>query len=323
LRPLAFRLAPVGALVAVLATSAAAGPYRAPRTASGAPDLQGVWTNLSLTRYLRPPEATALTLDDKAAAELEAKLAAKAKTTVDEVGGRDSEWWDGAHLGRINGKARTSWITSPADGQAPLNAEGERRRAADRASATGGLDNPESIRPTDRCVIPTWAAVGPPMLNAPYSAFYKIVQTPDAVAILAEMNSEVRIIRLGGARAGVAAAGWTGESVGRWEGETLVVETTNFHPRESGRLAPFFLSPGGRVTERLTRVSPTEIRYAFTVEDSTVLTAPVRGEMPFLASAAPIYEAACHEGNYALPGILAGARKAEADARATKAAAGR
>jgi len=307
----------------LLASAAAAGPYRAPRTAAGAPDLQGVWTNLSLTRYLRPPEATALELDDQAAAALEAKLAAKAKTTVDEVGGRDSEWWDGAHLGRIDGKVRTSWITSPADGQAPLNAEGERRRDADRASATAGLDNPESLRPTDRCVIPTWAAVGPPMLNAPYSAYYEIVQTPDHVAILAEMNSELRIIRLGGARGGVAAAGWTGESIGRWEGDTLVVETTGFHPRESRRLAPFFLSPTGKVTERFTRVSPTEIRYAFTVEDPTVLKEVVRGEMPFLASQARIYESACHEGNYSVPGILAGARKAEADASAAKSAAGR
>jgi hypothetical protein len=298
----------------VLASAAAAGPYRAPRTASGAPDLQGVWTNLSLTRYLRPPEATQLTLDDKAAAELEAKLAAKAKTGGDGVGGRESEWWDGARLGRIDGKVRTSWITSPADGQAPLNTEGQRRRAANQASATAGLDNPETLNPTDRCVIPTWAAVGPPMLNAPYSAYYEIVQTPDHVAILAEMNSEVRIIRLGGARGGVATAGWTGESIGRWEGDTLVVETTGFHPRESGRLAPFFLSPTGKVTERFTRVSPTEIRYAFTVEDPTVLKEPVRGEMPFLASKGPIYESACHEGNYALPGILAGARKAEADA---------
>ena len=299
---------------AALACGVAAAPYRVPRTASGAPDLQGVWTNLSLTRYLRPPEATALTLDDKAAAELEAKLAAKANTSADDVGGRDSEWWDGAHLGRIDGKARTSWITSPADGQAPLNAEGERRRAADRAAMTAGFENPESLRPSERCLIPTWAAVGPPMLNAPYSAYYQIVQTADAVAILAEMNSELRIIRLGGAHGGAATASWTGESVGRWEGDTLVVETTDFHPRESGRLAPFFLSPGGRVTERFTRVSPTEIHYAFTVEDPTVLKVPVRGEMPFVAGKGPIYESACHEGNYALPGILAGARKAEADA---------
>lgn len=308
---------------AALACGAAAAPYRAPRTPSGAPDLQGVWTNLSLTRYLRPPEATQLIVDDKAAAELEATLAAKAKASGDDVGGRDSEWWDGAHLGRIDGKARTSWITSPADGQAPLNGEGERRRAADRAAMTAGFDNPESLRPSERCLIPTWAAVGPPMLNAPYSALYRIVQTAEDVVILAEMNSDVRIIRLGGARGGAAASGWTGESIGHWDGETLVVETTNFHPRESGRLAPFFLSPSGKVTERFTRVSPTEIRYAFTVEDATVLKAPVRGEMPFLASNARIYESACHEGNYALPGILAGARRAEADARAAKTAAGR
>ena len=316
------RLASIAAFAAALAAGAAAGPYRAPRTASGAPDLQGVWTNLSLTRYLRPPEAKDLVLDDKAAAELEAKLAAKARTTGDDVGGRDSEWWDGAHLGRIDGQARTSWITSPADGQPPLNAEGERRRAADRAAMATGFENPESLRPSERCLIPTWAAVGPPMLNPPYSALYQIVQTPDHVAILAEMNGDLRVIRLSGERAGAAAAGWTGESVGRWEGETLVVETTGFHPRESGRLAPFFLSPGGKVTERFTRVSPTEVRYAFTVEDPTVLKAPVRGEMPFRADRGPIYESACHEGNYALPGILAGARKAEADA-AKAGAAGR
>jgi len=308
------RLAPIVLLFAALAMGAAAGPYRAPRTASGAPDLQGVWTNLSLTRYMRPPEAAELVLDDKAAATLEAKLAAKASSNGDDVGGRDSEWWDGARLGRLDGKARSSWITSPSDGQVPLNAEGERRRVADRASMTAGFDNPESLRPSERCLIPTWAAVGPPMLNPPYSAYYEIVQAADHVAILAEMNSELRIIRLGGGRGGAAAAGWTGESIGRWEGDTLVVETTSFHPLASGRLAPFFLSPSGKVTERFTRISPTEIRYAFTVEDPTVLKAPVRGELPFLATKAPIYETACHEGNYALPGILAGARKAEADA---------
>lgn len=288
-----------------------AGGYRAPRTASGAPDLQGIWTNLSLTRLERPADIKDLVLSDAEAPAIERKIIDKVAHPIDDpTGGHDSEWWDGAALARIDGHARTSWIVSPADGKLPYTAEGQRLAGAKRAAALGAFDGPEARALSERCLIPSWGAAGPPILNSPYSALYQIVQTADRVVILSELNGDVRIVRLNAQHPPSTMRFLAGDSIGHWEKETLVVETAGFLPGESYRTLPY-LSSEARVTERFTRVSPTEIRYEFSVEDPAIFKQVWRAEMPFLASQAPLYESACHEGNYSLPNILAGARAFE------------
>ena len=158
---------------------------------------------------------------------------------------------------------------------------------------------------------------GPGMLNNIYNSNYQIVQTPGAVAIAVEMVHDVRTIAIFPTRAAAQAAHgpaviqpWLGESTGWWEGDTLVIETVNVN-REQGRAGPIFLTPQGKVTERLRRAGPGELYYEFTVEDPTYYSRPWRAEMTLTAGKDPLYEYACHEGNYAMPHILAGARAQE------------
>jgi hypothetical protein len=295
---------------------AQAGAYRAPRTPWGAPNLQGEWTNLSLTHLERPPgvPATVAKGDDLAAVER------KVYDTIlpaDPLDSRSSEWWAPGGLAVIDGQMRTSWITSPADGRVPYRPEARRRMDAIRASAFTDYDGPESRNVSERCLIPTFSANTPPMQNAPYAANYRIVQTREAVVILSEIDGEARVVRLNAAHETRLGKAWDGDPVGRWEGETLVVESAGFHDIESFRAPVFYIGPDAKVTERFTRVSPTEIRYAFIVEDPATYTQAWRGEMPFRATAAPIYEYACHEGNNSLPGMLAGQRYIEAHPPAT------
>jgi hypothetical protein len=294
-----------------------ADPYPASRTSWGAPDLQGTWTNRSLTRLERPASMSALIIPEEGLAAREAKTIHDFIHPADDaLGQSESEWYDDMHFGRVDGQARSSWIVDPADGHVPYTPEGRKLLLARRAAMTGASANPEDRTGSDRCIAPAWAALGPPMMNAPYAANYVIVQTPDSVAILSEMNHEVRIIRLGDRHADAVLPRWQGDSVGHWEGASLVVDTVGFHPLEVFRSPPYLISAKAHVTERLTRVSPTQIKYEFTVDDPGMFTQPWRGEMPFLASSDRVFEYACHEGNYSMRGIMAGARKQEADAAA-------
>ncbi|HEY0435226.1 MAG TPA: hypothetical protein VGC92_01200, partial [Phenylobacterium sp.] len=143
------------------------------------------------------------------------------------------------------------------------------------------------------------------------SALYKFVQTRDQVAILAESNGELRVIRIGGAHVPAAIQPWTGDSVGHWERDTLVVETTNLRADAPLSQAPFFYTPGARIVERFTRVSPGALKYEFAVLDPNIFSRPWRAEMAFVATKAPLYEFACHEGNYGMTNVLAGARAVE------------
>src|SRR5262245_32220264 len=158
------------------------------------------------------------------------------------------------------------------------------------------------------------------MLPDVYNNNDQSVQTADAIMILVEMVHDARIIRMNGKHIPKNITPWLGDSIGRWEGDTLVVETTNLNPGQKahyGIKQQFYLPPTGKVTERFTRVSADEILYQFKVEDAQTYTQPWQGEVPMRATSDHIYEYACHEGNYALPGILAGARKQERDAAAT------
>jgi hypothetical protein len=313
----------LGLAAALLTLSAAqAGPYRAPRDAQGHPDLGGLWTSTSLTELERPARFTALTVSDvEAKAYEQGRPDEFATTDIDDVGGRQSEagfWTVGVRLARIDGKARTSWIVDPADGRLPYTAEGQAARARQTKAHTDPT-NPESRSASEQCLIAGWAAAGPPMLNSPYSNEYQIVQTPGAVAIHLESVHDVRIVRLNGVHPAAHIRPWMGDSIGRWEGESLIVKTTNFNAGDALKLpTSLYISPEAKVTERFTRTGPTTLIYDFTVDDPKTFTRPWRAQMVFAASKGPMFEYACHEGNYSLPGILAGARHEEAQAQAAE-----
>jgi hypothetical protein len=314
-----FRALAVAAALGMAVTSATARPYRAPRTVYGAPDLSGVWNNNSLTRLQRPAGLVPLVVTPAEAPAAEHKLMAsyEPEATTLNVGGSQAEWWDEAHLGRVDGQIRTSWLVEPDNGQLPYTPEGKRRAAAFAKGQLESLDGPES-RPVagDRCLLPSWGAMGPVMMNAPYNANYRFVQTRDRLALLSENNDELRIIRIGGTHAPGALRTWTGDSVGHWQADTLVVETTNLRADAPLSQAPFFFTEGVVVVERFTRVSANALKYEFTVQDPVIFARPWRAEMTFVASEAPLYEFACHEGNYGMVNVLAGARAVEREAAA-------
>jgi hypothetical protein len=320
------------ALLAASATARAAG-YQTPRNGFGQPDLQGTWTNASLTSLQRPAMFKTLTLTDAQAQAVEKRRAAMraqadrptdptsgAPPSANDPGGYNASWTDpGVSLGRIDGKVRTSWIVDPANGRLPYSAAGHAAYVEALRKARNSWDGPENRPLGERCILGFGSSAGPPMLNVLYNNNYQIVQSKDSVAILVEMNHDVRIVRLTGKQHLPAyMRPWMGDSIGWWDGDTLVVETTNFNPGES--LRPYFdnsilLSPGAKVTERFTRVSPTQILYRFEVDDPATYTQVWKAEMPLNAASGPVYEYACHEGNYALPGILAGARQAEKEGK--------
>jgi hypothetical protein len=312
-----FRGASAAVALAALACAhaASAGPASAgynPRTAWGAPDLEGAWSNLSLTRLERPPGVEKLAVRGEEAAAVERRMADVFLHEDAEVGQRDTEWQENFPLARIDGSARTSWIVSPADGRVPYTNEAKARRAM-QANRETGLDGPEARPGNERCLMSTSA--GPPLLNANSDSDYQIIQTQREVVIIAQMNHDARIVRLNGRHPPDSVRLWMGDSIGHWDRDTLVVETTNFHPSEGGR-SRFLMSPQAKIVERFRRVSPSELRYEFSVEDPATFTEIWRGQIPLRAIKGPIYEFACHEGNYSLPNILGGARREEADALA-------
>ena len=306
-------LTALAALACAACALAAAPAYSPPRTPWGTASFEGTWTNLSATHLERPAALPTLEVSEAQAAAYYRRAAeeAKAPAPAGDVGQGASEWREGSRLAQIDGHARSSWIVSPADGKLPYRPEA---LAARKAAGAGVLDAPETLTASDRCLAPGFSAAGPPMLNSAYAANYQILERPDEVVIVAEVLHEVRTIRIGGKPLPRGIRLWMGDSIGRWEGDTLVVETTGFTPAEVYRAPLYLMSPEAKVTERFTRISPTEIRYAFTVDDPSTFTQPWSGEEPFLATNAPIYEYACAEGNYALAGMLAGARREEAQA---------
>jgi hypothetical protein len=236
------------------------------------------------------------------------------------VGGYNGFWLDPGHqVIRFDGVARSSIVIDPPNGRLPALTDAGKKRAAERAGMgrrSGGLDGPEAASLSDRCLSSFGSNAGPPMLpNYFYNNNYTIVQTKDHVVIMTEMVHDARIIRLGAKEhAPSQARSWYGDSIGHWEGDTLVVETMNLHPTQlaqSSMTAYRGSSEKLKVTERFTRTGPKVLRYKFTVEDPESLTAPYSGELPFHYINEPVYEYACAEGNYALPAMLAGAREDE------------
>jgi hypothetical protein len=291
------------------------------QTASG--DLSGVWTNSSITTLERTDPNLPLVLSDGQTAQLESRRAlqeeaANAPTDPGEgapsaggqIGGYNAFWLDrGMYAGRVRGEARSSWIVDPPNGRMPVSEAGRARIS--EILARRSYDNPEGLNPADRCLVGSRGSGGPPMLNNIYNNTYRIVQTQSHVVIEVEMMHDARIVSINGAHRPEPVHQWLGDSVGRWEGATLVVETRNWHPSH-GAYEPVFLSDQAVVTERFTRVGPEELLYQFEINDPAFYTQPWKGEMTFGPAGGEVYEFACHEGNYAMAGILAGARREDA-----------
>ncbi len=318
--------------------------WEMPRTPDGRPDLQGNWTNATLTPVQRPPGLGPVFTPEQVAelesdrqAFIERSYAAsdpdrQAPTVGGEftgdplfdaasggTGGYNYVWIDGGdEVAIFNGEPRTSLVTDPPDGRIPaLTPEARSRFVEQRqeASRFGEYDNPENRPLGERCIMSFGSNAGPPMLpNYFYNNNYTIVQTRDHLVIHTEMVHDTRVIRLGEPEPLPAhIRPWMGDSWGRWVGDTLVVETTNLPPRQLN--AQQFIYPGGSermtVVERFTRADESTINYEFTVIDPATYTSEWGGQVPFRKLDGLLYEYACHEGNYALFNVLSGARAQE------------
>jgi hypothetical protein len=282
--------------------------------ADGHPDLQGFWTNNTYTALERPRNVSKEFYTREEALELEKK--ATDEETEQTVPGTVADvHYDFTQFSLDRNQSahalnlRTSIIVDPADGKLPpLTAEGQKRAAerAELAKRVGRWDSAQSNDLDDRCII--FQGAGPPMLPQGYNSNYQIVQTPGYVMILFEMAHDTRIIPLD-VRPHVSRniRQWTGDSRGHWDGDTLVIETTNFNGKNPLRGS----SENLRVVERFTRVDADTIQYKFTVEDESTWTRPWTGEIPLRKTIGPLFEHACHEGNYGLYNTLVGARLEE------------
>jgi hypothetical protein len=304
--------------------------YVVPKNGYGQPDLSGVWSNATTTPVERRAEHKTLILTEEEAAKVQGaaetyRRAGDAPTPAN-VGaptdrntnlGYNRFWTDpGTQVMRVAGQPRSSFLTTP-DGKVPPRKAGapsvQRRLQLDETSAgTGPNDNPESRGLAERCVFfPTTA--GPVLRPTLYNNNYRFVQGRDSVAIQVEMPHDTKVVRIGGKHRNDGVRPWMGDSIGWYEGNTLVVETVDFHPQQEF----YGASDKVKVTERFTRVADNRLLYQFTIEDPLVWEKPWGGEYEFWASEG-IYEYACHEGNYGMIGILAGGREADRRAAAVK-----
>lgn len=293
----------------------AARAAQVPRASDGHPDLQGLWSNATLTPLERPPEFAAkefFTEDE--AAEYE-------RTALDRLLGildpedrllaADVNYTYMDHQ-KVGENRRTSLIVDPRDGKIPPRLPQAEKRAAERPPSSS--DDPEVIGLDERCLLSV--ALGssnssPPLVpNVFGQNIYQIVQTPQYVMLFSELVHDARIIRINGKHPPAIIRHWLGDSVGRWEGDTLVVDTTNFTGKTHFKGSAEQL----HVVERFTRTDQHSIQYRFTVEDPETWATSWTAEIPFKTTAERMFEFACHEGNYAMTGILRGARVAEREA---------
>ena len=332
-------LATVLTLVAVASLSAmpAVGQTQtagtgAPRTPHGQPDLQGVWNYATVTPLQRPIELTGkefFTEEEAAEFETEAVLSRNADLNRDELIGEvtargvvngttetrdlalayNDFWWDRGTT--VVGTRRTSLVIDPPDGRIPaLTPEAQARAAARTALSQRITEGPEDRSLSERCILRGNA--GPPLTPAGYNNNVQLFQTPGYVVIFTEQIHDARIVPLDGRQhLPPHMRQWMGDSRGRWEGDTLVVETTNFTDMTYFQGA----GEGMHLIERFARVDADTLHYEFTVTDPRSFTKPWTAQIPMRKSLDPIYEYACHEGNYGMEGTLSGARAIEKDAR--------
>ena len=369
----ALGLACTGVLVPVALVGQGAQPYSPLRMPDGRPDLQGTYDLATLTPLERAPGMKAA-LSREEVAKFEAATAAALEAgnrpssgnraappkggdgspgAAGNVGGYNTFWLDpGSTFTIVNGEARTSIIVDPPDGRLPPMTAAARQRLGTLMARTrlesdpgldptpGAYDDPERRPLGERCLLGFGSAAGPPALpNYFYNNLRRIVQTPDAVLILNEMVHDVRVVRMNAQHLPKHIRRWAGDSSGRWEGDTLVVDTTNFNADQiryavaaaPGRSLLMVETIGAKeqdrltgpardlhVVERFTRVAENALLYRFTVEDPATWERPWTGEFIWPSSKEPIYEYACHEANYALENILRGARQRDREAAAQK-----
>jgi len=311
--------APVSGQTTAAAASAVK-PPTLPRLPDGRPDLQGYWTNTTFTPLERPPELgdKEFFTEEEAAAFEEQRRIRENSQAKDDLH-YDNVIWQGANEGKGVSNRRTSVIFDPPNGRVPPLTENGQKLAAARREAARRREAAESVETrnlAERCI--TWGADGPPMLGSTYNANLQILQTTESVVILHEMIHGVRLVPMDG-RPHIPPdiRQLTGDSRGRWEGNTLVVDSSNFTDQTNFRGAPansrqdIFSSRDLHVIERFTATDADTIVYRFTVEDPSVWTRPWSGELLLRRIEGPIIEYACHEGNYGLVNILAGARVSE------------
>jgi len=324
-----------------------------PRTADGHPDLQGVYDLATLTPLERPPMfGNNLTLTPQQAKRLEQQVADRKEQAArpsdsnraappiggdgstgaaGNVGGYNNFWIDnGSEYVTVNGEKRTSIIVDPQNGRVPQVTAAARQRQAARPNvptsdqqegtdpglerAPGAYDDPERRPLGERCLLGFGSTSGPPSLPVLYNNLHQIVQTRDTIMILNEMDHDARIIRMNAQHLPSTVRKWLGDSVGHWEGDTLVVDTTNFTDKTRFRGSTDQL----HVVERFTRMNDKTLLYRFTVEDPATWALSWTGEYTWPATDTQLFEYACHEGNYALGNILRGARQRDAEEAAKK-----
>jgi hypothetical protein len=319
-----------------------------PRTPDAHPDLQGTYDLATMTPLERSPADPAFLTKEKAEALMKAEAERRAKdnrpsqadrpvppvggdTTKPKsffealekagggpVGGYNRFWLDqGSAYTVVDGQIRTSIIVEPPDGRVPAyNAAARARIAAASAEPADGFDNPEQRPLGEQCLLGFGSTSGPPALpDYFYNDLHQIVQTPDSIMILSEMVHDARIVRVNAQHLPKSIRRWMGDSVGHWDGDTLVIDTTNF----TGKTRFHGSTENLHVIERLTRIDDKTLLYRFTVEDPDTWDRPWTGEYIWPATDKPMYEYACHEGNYALENVLRGARRQEAEDAAAKA----
>jgi hypothetical protein len=303
-------------------------------------DLTGTWTNASLTGLSRPASVDKLVLSKEEADAVVKQIniagfapegaetedfsnpegGAPAKGSADFGVKAYDQFWvaPGERLAVVKGEIRSSYIVDPPNGRMPMRADLPPRERSNRyVTGIGGNEGPEAPPLSERCLIGFGNTGGPGMLSTLYNNTYQFVQAPDHVMILVEMVHDARIVPTFASATEARAAHrpavikpWLGDSVGWYEDGTLVVETVNIRP-DQVRASSIPISATGRITERFTRVSEGEIFYAFEVDDAATYTKPWRAELSFYATKSHVYEYACHEGNYAMEGILGGVRLKE------------
>jgi hypothetical protein len=293
-------------------TTSAPSPWTAPLTADGHPDLQGHWTNDTYAPLERPEELgdTASFTPEEAQAFLKSRVDRLLAQPASDIHYDDAIWQ--AENYDKTASLRTSLITEPRNGRLPpLTREGEARLSRQRNTqrANGTFTGAPARSLAERCI--TWGHVGPPMMPPTYYANLEIMQTSDQILIRHELMDSVRTIYLDGRPHPARSVQWlAGHSVGRWDRQTLVVDTTNFTDQTNFRGSPqhtrqdIFATAGLHVVERFTRTSPDLISYEFEVEDPATWTSPWSGALDIRRVEGPIYEYACHEGNYGLANIL-------------------
>jgi len=283
--------------------------YDVPRTEFGVPDFHGVWSTRFNT-MLERPEGLPLVLSAEQAAGFAEAVAAGGEDNTDS----DIDILGPPVLAVVNGEYRSSVIVYPENGVLPFNELGTQMSAHSYFEGIG-YDGPEQRPGVERC---TEAWGSPPMRAFMYQLFHGFVQTKDTIAIVSEEAVMLRVIHMNGYMRPDVIRSFEGHSVGHWEGDTLVVETTHYsdvNPERASIGRPMLISSEARVTERFTRTSETELNYQYTVDDPKFYTQPWRGEFSFIRDDhGHIYEYTCHEGNYSMVGALRGTRVQEARA---------